>query len=166
MPSPCRSAKGLNCVFPIWFTQCGRVWFTHAIPRPCRSHAMPCHAMTMPFWKRFLTATAQRGMWTAWYVWISVGRPETAFGLPARVRLLPATTRSSTKFVTRSIPISDAVRIFPSTTRTFTKETALSENGRDAAWHVWINAARERHGMCDLAFRLWSLKVLTFCTGV
>ena len=35
-------------------------------------------------------------------------RRVTACGLPARVRLLPATTRSSTKIVIRSIPISDA----------------------------------------------------------
>jgi len=35
MPRPCRAAKGLECVFPIWFTQCGRVWFTLAMPRPC-----------------------------------------------------------------------------------------------------------------------------------
>jgi hypothetical protein len=27
MPCPCRAAKGLECIFPIWFTQCGRVWF-------------------------------------------------------------------------------------------------------------------------------------------
>jgi hypothetical protein len=26
VPLPCRAAKGLECVFPIWFTQCGRVW--------------------------------------------------------------------------------------------------------------------------------------------
>jgi hypothetical protein len=31
-----------------------------------------------------------------------------------------------------------------------TKDTALSENGSGAAWHVWINAAGERHGMCEL----------------
>ena len=37
-----------------------------------------------------------------------------------------------------------AVRIFPATMRTFMKDTALSEQGRGAAWHVWINA---RHGM-------------------
>ena len=35
-------------------------------------------------------------------------RRETACGLPARLRLLPATTRSSTKVVIRSMPISDA----------------------------------------------------------
>jgi hypothetical protein len=27
VPLPCRAAKGLECVFPIWFTHCGRVWF-------------------------------------------------------------------------------------------------------------------------------------------
>ena len=41
----CRAHKGLECVFPTWFTQCGRVWFTLAMPRPC-------HALTMPFFAR------------------------------------------------------------------------------------------------------------------
>ena len=41
VPLPCRAAKGLECVPPpIWFTQCGRVWFTLAMPRPC--HPRPC----------------------------------------------------------------------------------------------------------------------------
>ena len=50
-----------------------------------------------------------------------------------------------------------AVRIFPATIRTFTKDTALSEQGRGAAWHVWINArhgrgtAWARHAMCESA---------------
>jgi hypothetical protein len=51
---------------------------------------LPCRARAV-----LLKATAQDG------------RPETACGRPARVRLLPATTRSSTKVVIRSI-ISDA----------------------------------------------------------
>jgi hypothetical protein len=38
-----------------------------------------------------------------------------------------------------------AVRIFPATMRTFTKDTAHSEQGRGAAWHVW-GMAGERHG--------------------
>jgi hypothetical protein len=42
-------------------------------------------------------ATAQRDMGMAWHVWISIGPPETPYGRPARVRLLPATTRISTK---------------------------------------------------------------------
>ena len=45
VPLPCRAAKGLECVFQIWFTQCGRVWFTLAVPRSC-------HALTMPFFWR------------------------------------------------------------------------------------------------------------------
>jgi len=69
VPLPCRAAKGLECVFPIWFTQCGCVWFTLAMP--CSDHAI------------LLKATAQHG------------HRETACGLPARIRLLPATTRSS-----------------------------------------------------------------------
>jgi len=48
---------------------------------PCSDHAV------------LLNLTAQHGC------------RETAFGLPARVRLLPATTRSSTKIVIRSVPI-------------------------------------------------------------
>ena len=40
---PCH--QGLECVFPIWFTKCGRVWFTLALPRSC-------HALTMPFFSR------------------------------------------------------------------------------------------------------------------
>ena len=48
---PCRAAKSLECVFPTWFTQCGRVWFTLAMP-------LPCHALTMPFFSRPRHSTA------------------------------------------------------------------------------------------------------------
>ena len=58
--------------------------------RPCLIHT--CHAAPSDH-AVLLKATAQHG------------RRETACGLPARVRLLPATTRSSTKIVIRSIPI-------------------------------------------------------------
>jgi hypothetical protein len=57
VPLPCHAAKGLDSVFPIWFMQCGHVWFTHAM-------LCPCHATTMPFWKRLLKAmhsTARHG---------------------------------------------------------------------------------------------------------
>ena len=47
VPLPCRAAKSLEYVFPIWFTQCGRVWFTLAMP--CSDHAF------------LLKATAQHG---------------------------------------------------------------------------------------------------------
>ena len=45
MPRPCRAAKGLEYVFPTWFTQFGRVWFTLAMP-------CPCYAPTIPFFSR------------------------------------------------------------------------------------------------------------------
>ena len=38
VPLPCWVANGLERVFPIWFTQCGRVWFTLAMP--CSDHAV------------------------------------------------------------------------------------------------------------------------------
>jgi len=82
VPLPCRAAKGLECVFPIWFTQCGRVWFTLAMP--CSDHAV------------LLKATAQCHL------------RETACGRRACYRLPPATTRSSRKVVIRSILISVA----------------------------------------------------------
>jgi hypothetical protein len=76
----------------------------------------------------------------AWHVRSSIGRPQKACGRPARVRLLPVTTRSTTKFVIRRIPIGKtvglAVRMFPATMRNFTKDTAMSENGRGAVPHV------------------------------
>jgi hypothetical protein len=64
---------------------------TRAMPRPCRSE------------RKFPRPRHSAG-W-AWHVWISIDRPETACGRPVRVRLLPPTTRSSTKVVIRSIPI-------------------------------------------------------------
>jgi hypothetical protein len=82
VPLPCLTAKVLEYVFPIWFTQCGRVWFTLAMPHPC-------HALTMPFFSRprhstavrpccgvalRRTAWSERGMGAAWQVWIRHGR--------------------------------------------------------------------------------------------
>jgi hypothetical protein len=41
VPLQCRAAKGLECVFPIWFTQCGRVWFTfHIFMNQTRPHCV------------------------------------------------------------------------------------------------------------------------------
>ena len=64
--------------------------------RPCLIHT--CHAMPMLCSDHavLLKATAQHV------------RRNTACGLPARVRTLPATTQSSTKVVIRRIPVSDA----------------------------------------------------------
>jgi len=85
VPVPCRTANSLECLSHLIYTvrPC-LIRICHAVPMPCSDHAV------------LLKATAQRC------------RRETACGLPARDRLLPATTRSSTKIVIRSIPISDA----------------------------------------------------------
>jgi hypothetical protein len=56
VPLPCRSAKGLDCDFPIWFTQCRRVWYTHTMPFPCLATNMP---FTAGLWQG-------DGMRTAW----------------------------------------------------------------------------------------------------
>ena len=37
---PCHAAKGLECVFSIWFTQWGRVWFTLAMPWALHGNGM------------------------------------------------------------------------------------------------------------------------------
>jgi hypothetical protein len=82
VPLPCRAAKDLECLPHLIYTV-----------RPCLIHT--CHLMLMPCSDHtvLIKVTAQHG------------RRETACGLPARVRLLPATTRSSTKIVITSIPI-------------------------------------------------------------
>ena len=94
---------------------------THNMPRPCHSPAMPCrqgfriclshliytvrpclihtcHVMPMLCSDHAVLLKA-----TTHHV-----RRETACGLPARFRLLPATKRSSTKVVIRRIPVSYA----------------------------------------------------------
>ena len=90
VPLPCRAAKGLECVFPIWFTQRGRVWFTLAMPRPCP-------ALTMAFFSRPRHSTAVERRPVGYL---------SAFGffrLPRRVprRLLSEEYQSSSQ---RSIP--------------------------------------------------------------
>ena len=51
VPLPCRAAKCLEFIFPIWFTQCSRVWFTLAMP-------CPYYAPTMPFCSRSRHSTS------------------------------------------------------------------------------------------------------------
>ena len=55
VPLPILAAWGLECVFPIWFTQCGRVWFT--LTMPCSDHAV------------LLKATAQHGRLSRAVLW-------------------------------------------------------------------------------------------------
>ena len=62
VPPPYRAAKGLECVFPIWFTQCGSVWFTPAMP--CSDNAVLLKATTRPCFGVALrrTAWSEHGM--------------------------------------------------------------------------------------------------------
>ena len=85
VPLPCRAAKALECVFPFDLHSAA----VSDSNLPCRAHAIPDHAIP-------LKATAQHD------------RREMTCWLPARIRLLPAITRSSTKGVIRRIPISHA----------------------------------------------------------
>jgi hypothetical protein len=103
----------------------------HAVPMPCpcRAHAVPmpfpCHALPLRVYKVFFTFDLHSGavsdsqlschahatpmLCSDHAVLLKAtaqhGRPETACRLPASVRLLPATTRSSTDIVIKSIPI-------------------------------------------------------------
>ena len=95
MPCPCPSpAMACRKMF--------RMCLSHLIyaVRPCLIHT--CHAMPMPCSDHavLLKATAQHG------------RRDTACGLAACVRLLPATTQSSTNFVIRSIPILTTIHTY------------------------------------------------------
>jgi hypothetical protein len=61
-PLPCRAAKGLECVFSIWSTQCGRVWFKlHIFMNQTRPHCVNQMGKTH---SKLLAARHGRG--TAW----------------------------------------------------------------------------------------------------
>jgi hypothetical protein len=62
VPLPCRAAKGLECVFPIWFTQCSRVWFTlHIFTNQTRPHCVNQMGKT-----HSKSLAARHGRGTAW----------------------------------------------------------------------------------------------------
>jgi hypothetical protein len=108
----------------------------------------PCHALTMPFFSRPRHSTAVKRRPVGYLP--AFGFFRLPRGVPRRLfsdayqsssqRSIPTTVKSGSSTLQKK---RLAVRVFPATTRTFTKDTALSEQGRDAAWHVWINA---RHG--------------------
>jgi len=99
--------------------------------RPCLIHN--CHAMPMlcSYHAVLLKATEQHV------------RRETACGLPARVRLLPATTRSSTKVVIKGIKVSDAggqceTKYRLSRTR---KRVVAAHYKKDDLLHCWTGSS-------------------------
>ena len=68
---------------------------------------------------------------------------EMACGLPARVRLLPATTWSSTKVVIRHIPISDAGGQCETKHRLswMKKRVVAARYKKDDLLHCWTNSS-------------------------
>jgi hypothetical protein len=67
VPLPCRATKDLECVFPIWFTQCGRVWFTrHIFMNQTRPHCVnqmgKTHSKSLAAWHGRGTAWARHAM--------------------------------------------------------------------------------------------------------
>ena len=95
VPLSCRASKGLECVFPISFTQWGSVWFTLAMPCPCHallwswqerhgwsmawawhskceSDTVDCVNQVGKTHSKHLAARHGRGMGTACCMWISL----------------------------------------------------------------------------------------------
>jgi hypothetical protein len=130
---PCRATKSLECVFPIWFTQCGRVGFTLAMPQPCNPR--PCRSS-----QSHGTARPPRDA-----LWANC-QLSASSGYHAQYLIFRWPWWNQTPFITDEEKVVAAhykkddvlhcwtsSRIFPATMRTFTKDTALSEQGRGAA---------------------------------
>ena len=138
VPLSCRATKGLQCVFPIWLTQCGRVWFTLTMPRPC--HSSQGHGTARPS-RKSLWTNCQRSAssdYHAEFEEVVIRRiPISDAGGQCETKHCLSWTR---KRVVETYYKKDYLlhcwtssRIFPATMRTFTKDTALSEQGRGAA---------------------------------
>ena len=139
VPLPCRVAKSLECLSHLIYTV-----------RPClihTCHAAPSHALTMPFFSRPRHSTVVERRPVGYLP--AVGFFRLQRGVLRRLlseayqsssqRSIPTTVQSGSSTLQKRRPVLTvglAVRIFPATTRTFTKDTALSEHGRSAAWHV------------------------------
>ena len=107
-----------------------RVCLSHLIytVRPCLIHT--CHVMHLPCFDHAVLL-----MTTAQHV-----RRETACALPARVRLLPATTRSSTKVVIRSIPTSAAGGQCEIKRLSWTRKRVVAEHYK-LLLHCWTSSS-------------------------
>jgi len=135
----------------------------HAMPMPC-----PYHALTMPLFSRARHSTAAERRPVGYLQAFGFFRLPREF--PRRFlseayqsssqRSIPTTVKSGSSKLQKRRSVGLAVRIFPATTRTFTKDMALSEHGRGAAWHVWINGtAWQGNGMgtaCNVCIGLCS----------
>jgi hypothetical protein len=106
IPLPCRAAKDLECVFPIWFTQYGRVWFTLAMPRPC-------HALPMSFFSRPRHSTVVESRPVGYFP--AFGFSRLPCGVPRRLlseayqsssqRSIPATVKSGSSTLQKVLSV-------------------------------------------------------------
>jgi hypothetical protein len=142
VPLPCRAAKGLECVFPIWFTQCSRVWFTLAMPRPC-------HALTMPFFPRPQHSTAVERRPVGYLP--AFGFFRLSRGVSRRLlseayqsssqRSIPAAVKSGSSTLQKG----QSVKLLDKQFGYFRLPRGLSQRSRHCRSRVG-----ERHGMCEL----------------
>jgi len=135
---PCRAANGLECVFPIWFTQCCHVWFTLAMPRPC--HSSQGHGTAWPLRKSLWTncpCSASSGYHMEFHLVVIRCIPISDAGGQCETNHRLSWTKK--RVVAAYYKKDDLLHcwtsswIFPPTMRTFTKDTALSKQGRHAA---------------------------------
>jgi hypothetical protein len=142
VPLPCRAVKGLECVFPIWFTQCGRVRFTLAMP-------LPCHALTMPFFSRPRHSTAVERRPVGYLP--AIGFSRLSRGVPRRLlseayqsssqRSIPTTVKSGNNTLQKGRSIKLWNQLFGY----FRLQRGLSRRTRHCR-----SRAGTRHGMCEL----------------
>jgi hypothetical protein len=141
VPLPYRAAKGLECVFPIWFTQCGRVWFTLAMPCSWRAHSMlwPCrsspdHGTARPS-RDGLWATCPRSASSGYHAEFHEDCYQKHTN--PQQRSVPTTVKSgsSTLHKRRSVKLLGYFRL----------PRGLSRRTRHCR-----SRAEERHGMCEL----------------
>jgi len=145
VPLPCRAAKSLECVFPIWFTQCGRVWFTVTMPRPC-------HAPTIPLFSRSRHSTAVERRPVGYlpaFVFFRLPR-----GVPRRL-LSEAYQSSSQRFIPTTVKSGSnalqkrrSVKLLDQQFGYFRLPRGLSRRTRH-----YRSMAGARHGMCELTAR-------------
>jgi hypothetical protein len=150
---PCRAAKGLDCVFPIWITHCGHVWFTRhaapspspAIPPPCRSERDFSRPRLSAAWTRHgmvcvnYNRLCRYGTWATWPRSASYGYQAEFHEGCYQKHTNPLNCR------TRSSDISGYHADF--------HEGHGIIEGRDAAWHG-RGPAWAWHGMCELGFNV------------
>ena len=134
----CCAKKGLHCLYHLIYTvELYLIHICHAMLQPCRSESN--------FWRP--------GHSTVWHAWINIGCWETACGWPARVQLLPATTRSSRRLSSESHQSQMQVA---SVLNCWTSSSDISGYHADFhESHSTVRAEQRRRmgtAMCELAF--------------